>query len=98
MDVHHVAGFVVAHCEVAVQGLVQAEVIEGVFGSEVGCAQIAVAVGDENLEMRVDRHGFSQDLAYVNVAVLEFGKRPGVDKLTVENLVRQIRLEFQLRF
>ena len=56
VDVHHVPGFVIAHADIAAQGLVEGEMIESVFGGEVRRAEIVVAVGDEDLEIFVEGH------------------------------------------
>ena len=42
MDVHHVPGFVVAHADVALQFLLQAETVEGVAGGKVRCGQVVI--------------------------------------------------------
>ena len=56
VDIHHVACVVVSHADVAAQRFVEAEMMEGLFGGEVGRAEIEVAVGDKDLEVFIEGH------------------------------------------
>src|SRR6516165_12076743 len=42
VQVHHVAGFVVGHGDVAGQALVQAEVVDGVLGGEIRSGHVVI--------------------------------------------------------
>ena len=96
MDVHHVPGFVISHADVLLQGLVQREMVERVFGGEVGRAEIVVAVGDKNLEIFIERHSGAQSFGNVDILILKVAVRPLREDLFTQDFIERVGFEIQL--
>ena len=60
MHVHHVARIVIAHRDIFTQLRSQAQVIEGVLRTQIGCRKIEVATGNKYLHVGIFRHRFIQ--------------------------------------
>ena len=71
------SGFVISHGDVVTQALVYAEVLEGIFGSEVRGSQIVIAIGDKNFEVRVKVQSLPQCFGDINEFVLMRFVAPG---------------------
>ena len=76
MDVHHVTGFIIAHADIVVQALVQAEMVEGVLGGEVGRGEVEIAVGHEDFQVRVVGHCVAQCFGDIDIPVFMVCVRP----------------------
>lgn len=77
MDVHHVPSFIIAHADVVLQFPLQAEAVEGVLGGKVWGRQVEKAICDVDFQVRVDTHGVSKGLGYVDVPIFVVCVRPG---------------------
>ena len=95
MHIHHVACVVISHADVAAQGFVEAEMIEGVFSGEVWCAEIEIPIGDKDLEILVEGHGLAQCFSDVDILILEIFVRPIHPHFFAEDLIRLVCFKFQ---
>jgi hypothetical protein len=95
VDVHHVARFVIGHADVLAKRGIEAEMVEGVFGGEVGRAEIVVAVGDEDLEIFIEVHGAAQSFSDIDILIFEIAVRPLPPNFFAENFVRGVGFKFE---
>jgi hypothetical protein len=95
LDVHHVARVAVVHGHPIAEGRVSAQVIDGMLRGELRSGEIVTAVGDENTQKAVFRHGVPQLGRDVQIAVIRAAVVPGL-RAPSQNLVRQIAFVFQV--
>lgn len=70
VQIHHVTGGVVVLGDVFLQIGVEAHVVEGVAGGEVGGGKIVDAVGDVDFEEGVGAHGFGEGFGDIDELVV----------------------------